>query len=659
MEATILLGALLFPLGTALFLNSAGKYLKLNKITLISSLGLLGSFSGFSMMFVLLALNNFHSKNITYFNWIDSMGISFGLQWDGLVAIMTILITFLSLIIQLFSKPYMESDERVARFYVFFNFFVFSMLLLVMASNFLVLFIGWELVGLSSYLLISFWYKKKKAAQAGKKAFILNRVGDFGFLIGLMIIFDLFGSFEYDTIFSNIELLDSQQASMIAFFLMIGAFGKSAQLPLFSWLPDAMEGPTPASALIHAATMVTAGVFMLVRVAPILNKAPQILLLIATIGVLTSFFSAFIAMTQFDIKKILAYSTISQLGYMFLAVGCGAYVAAIFHLITHAFFKALLFLGAGAVIHEMHHEQDIRSMGGLIKKMPTTGFTMLVGTLAISGIPPLAGFWSKDEILGTAFISGGFYLSLWLLGLVTAVMTAFYMGRHWIYIFLGEGRTKDALNANQAPRLMKISLITLAIGSVFIGFINTPFFHGVEKMLEEVLINVEVTHSPTGTNFIILALISVFAGVLGLFISNIIFIQKIINPLKQLQEFPFITKKIRTMLVKAFSQGSPIPSVLKNFFLSIKRLSFNGLYLDLYGKRFLVDGSKSFSRFMAVSIDQLLIDGSINNLAKIPIYIGKKMKPLQSGYIRSYLTVFGIMVLLLVFLFILSFGGLI
>ena len=221
MEATILLGALLFPLGTALFLNSAGKYLKLNKITLISSLGLLGSFSGFSMMFVLLALNNFHSKNITYFNWIDSMGISFGLQWDGLVAIMTILITFLSLIIQLFSKPYMESDERVARFYVFFNFFVFSMLLLVMASNFLVLFIGWELVGLSSYLLISFWYKKKKAAQAGKKAFILNRVGDFGFLIGLMIIFDLFGSFEYDTIFSNIELLDSQQASMIAFFLMI------------------------------------------------------------------------------------------------------------------------------------------------------------------------------------------------------------------------------------------------------------------------------------------------------------------------------------------------------------------------------------------------------------------------------------------------------
>ena len=658
MEALTLLGPLLLPLGTALFLNSAGKHLKLNQITLISSLGLIGSFSGFSLMFVFLAVNNFHSKSIIYFNWIDSMGISFGLKWDGLVAVMAILITFLSFIIQLFSSPYMKGDERVARYYVFFNFFVFSMLLLVMASNFLVLFIGWELVGLCSYLLISFWYKKHKASQAGKKAFVLNRMGDFGFLIGLMIIFDLFGSFEYDTIFSNIELINSQQASLICFFLMIGAFGKSAQLPLFSWLPDAMEGPTPASALIHAATMVTAGVFMLVRVAPILNKAPLVLLLIAFIGGLTSFIAAFIAMTQFDIKKILAYSTISQLGYMFLAVGCGAYVAAVFHLITHAFFKALLFLGTGAVIHEMHHEQDIRNMGGLIKKMPLTGFTMLVGTLAISGIPPLAGFWSKDEILGSAFISGGFYLPLWMLGLITAVMTSFYMGRHWIYIFLGEGRSEYALNATEAPRLMRIPLVTLAVGSILIGFINTPFFHGVEKILEEVLINVKVTHSPEGINFIILASISVLAGIVGLFISNILFIQKVTNPLKQLQESPLIPKKIRDTIVKVFSQKNTLTIVSKKFFILIKKLSFNGLYLDLYGKKFLVDGSKSFSRFIAVSIDQLLIDGSVNNLAKIPAYIGNKIKPLQSGYIRSYITVFGIMVLLLIALLVLPFGGL-
>tara|TARA_B100000586_G_C20115471_1_gene432981 strand:+ start:1718 stop:3697 length:1980 start_codon:yes stop_codon:yes gene_type:complete len=657
-EAVLLLLPLIMPLGIAIFLNSAGKFMKLNQITLVSSLGLLGSFSGFSLMFVLLALNNFHSKSITYFKWIDSMGITFSLKWDGLVAVMAILITLLSFIIQLFSSSYMGTDERVSRYYVFFNFFVFSMLLLVLASNFLVLFIGWELVGLSSYLLISFWYKKQSASQAGKKAFVLNRIGDFGFLIALMIIFDLFGSFEYDFIFSNLEVINSQQASIICFFLMMGAFGKSAQLPLFSWLPDAMEGPTPASALIHAATMVTAGVFMLVRVAPILNKAPLVLYLIAAIGVVTSFVAAFIAMTQFDIKKVLAYSTISQLGYMFLAVGSGAYVAAIFHLITHAFFKALLFLGAGAVIHELNHEQDIRNMGGLIKRMPVTGYTMLIGTLAISGIPPLAGFWSKDEILGSVFVAGGFYLPLWMLGLITAVMTAFYMGRHWIYIFLGEAKTENALNAEKAPKLMKVPLIILALGSIFIGFINTPFFHGVEKVLKGVLSDIHVTHPPQGMNFLILASISVLAGLLGLFLSNMIFIQKIKNPIEELKEFPLLPKKLKNLLVNIFGKDNLLTSLVINFFLFLKRLSFNGLYLDLYGKKLFVDTSKSFSRFIAVSIDQLLIDGSINSLAKMPVYIGKQMKPLQSGYVRSYLSIFGLMTILLIALLILSSGGL-
>ena len=656
MEELLLLALLLLPLGTAVFINLIGKYLKVNQIAQISSLGLAGAFSISLLLFFLLGLNNFESLSFNYFTWIDAMNVSVGLRWDGLTGVMALLITLLSFIIQLFSVSYMEKDERVATYFVYFNFFVFSMLLLVLSSNFLILFIGWELVGLSSYLLISFWYKKDAASSAGKKAFILNRIGDAGFLIGLMIIFNIFDSFDYDFIFSNTNLLNSNQASLIAFFLMIGAFGKSAQLPLFSWLPDAMEGPTPASALIHAATMVTAGVFMLVRVSPILTKAPNVLFLIAIIGTITAFFASFVAMTQFDIKKILAYSTIAQLGYMFLAVGSGAYVAAIFHLLTHAFFKALLFLGAGAVIHAMDHEQDIRNMGGLIKKMPTTAYTMLIGTLALSGIPPLAGFWSKDEILGSAFVAGGFYLPLWLIGLITAVMTAFYMGRYWILIFLGEERTEQASSAEEVPKLMRVPLVSLAFGSIFVGFVNTPLFHGVEKTLKEVLYNIDVIHPPTGLNFILLASISVLASLVGLFLSNIIFIQKIKDPFKELQDFPLLPKKIRIILGNIFNEERKIFVLINSALLFVKKLSFNALYLDVYGRKVFVDGSKSLSKFVAVSIDQLLIDGLINNLANSSMYIAKKVRTLQSGYLRTYISVFGIMSILLIAFIVLSIG---
>ena len=283
---------------------------------------------------------------------------------------------------------------------------------------------------------------------------------------------------------------------------------------------------------------------------------------------------------------------------------------------------------------------------------------MLIGTLAISGIPPLAGFWSKDEILGSAFVAGGFYLPLWMLGLITAVMTAFYMGRHWIYIFLGEAKTENASSAKKAPKLMKVPLVILAIGSVFIGFINTPFFHGVEKVLKGVLADVHVTHPPQGINFLILASISVLAGLLGLFLSNIFFIQKIKNPLEELKEFPLLPKKLRELIVNIFGKHNLVTSLAKNFYSFLKKLSFNGLYLDFYGKKVLVDTSKSFSRFIAVSIDQLLIDGSVNSLAKIPVYIGRQMKPLQSGYVRSYLSMFGLMTILLIALLILSSVGL-
>jgi len=361
-------------------------------------------------------------------------------------------------------------------------------------------------------------------------------------------------------------------------------------------------------------------------------------------------------MTQFDIKKILAYSTIAQLGYMFLAVGSGAYVAAIFHLLTHAFFKALLFLGAGAVIHAMDHEQDIRNMGGLIKKMPTTAYTMLIGTLALSGIPPLAGFWSKDEILGSAFVAGGFYLPLWLIGLVTAVMTAFYMGRYWILIFLGEERTEQASFVEEVPKLMRAPLVSLAFGSIFIGFINTPLFHGVEKTLKEVLYNIDVIHPPTGLNFILLASISVLAGLVGLFLSNIIFIQKIKDPFKELQDFPLLPKKIRIILGNIFNEERKIFVLINSALLFVKKLSFNALYLDVYGRKVFVDGSKSLSKFVAVSIDQLLIDGIINNLANSSMYIAKKVRALQSGYLRTYLSVFGIMSILLIAFIVLSIG---
>ena len=659
LEKILLLTPLLLPLATAIFLNFVGKYMKVNQIAAISSLGLLGSLSGAFLLFILLLINDFHSYTIEYYRFFGGQweDIFFELRWDGLVGIMAILVTFLSFIIQLFSASYMAEDEKISRYYTYFNFFVFSMLLLVMSGNFLFMFVGWELVGLSSYLLISFWYKKKEASRAGKKAFILNRIGDFGFLIALMMIYNKYSSFNFESIFDD-ALNYQSDTTLICFFLMIGAFGKSAQLPLYSWLPDAMEGPTPASALIHAATMVTAGVFMLVRIAPLLDSAPLVALLVATIGTVTALFAAFVAITQFDIKKVLAYSTISQLGYMFLAVGSGAYVAAIFHLVTHAFFKALLFLGAGAVIHEMHHEQDIRNMGGLLKKMPVTGYSMLVGTLAISGIPPLAGFWSKDEILGSAFVAGGMYLPLWGIGLVTAVMTAFYMGRHWIYIFLGEGRTENALNANKAPKLMRMPLIVLAFGSVFVGFINTPFFHGIEIILHEVIHDVSVTHPPKGISFIVLASISVLAGLVGLFLANIIFLQKITNPLSQIQEFKLIPKKIRSMIVNMFGKKNFLTVQGKKLLLLLEKLSFNGFYLDYYGERLLVSKSKSFSRFMAVSVDQLLIDGFVNSLAKIPVFIGKQIRPLQSGYVRSYLSTFGIMSLILLALLILSIGGL-
>ena len=607
----------------SIFLNSISKFLNERLTTFVTINGALLSFSISLFMFGALLLDKFKPISLNLFTWIPNPDISFEFLLDGLSGTMMLLVTGLGLVIQIFSTSYMSGDPRFVKYFVYFNFFVFSMLLLVMSSNFLVMFFGWELVGLSSYFLISFWSEKKEAAKAGNKAFVLNRIGDFGFLIALMMILNTFDTFTFKKIFEATLLNQPDNLDIILIFLMIGAFGKSAQLPLFSWLPDAMEGPTPASALIHAATMVTAGVFMLVRVSPLLQFSEITSILVISIGLITALVSAFAAINQDDIKKVLAYSTISQLGFMFIAIGAGAYVAAIFHLVTHAFFKALLFLGAGAVIHEMHHEQNIQKMGGLKKKMPFTAAMMGIGTLAISGIPPLAGFWSKDEILASVFSKGGIYYGFWLLSLLAAFLTAFYMGRHWLLIF-HKDPTTDIENVHEAPKMMTRPLLLLGMFSIFIGFINTPFFHGLEKVLHYTLIDVEVTHLPEGITVVILALLSIGAGFTGLGVAYLIYIVDIFSYFKF--EIPY-TKEV-------------------------KDLSYNVLYLNKIGNQIFVQVPKSLARKIAVLIDGLIIDGFVNGVSSLFYKSSKTISVTQSGLVRNYVVYFGFFLLLLISIFI-------
>ena len=607
----------------SIFLNTISKLLNERLTTFITINGGLLSFSISLLMFGVLLLDKFKPISLKLFTWIPNPDISFEFLLDGLSGIMMLLVTGLGLVIQIFSTSYMSGDPRFVKYFVYFNFFVFSMLLLVMSSNFLVMFFGWELVGLSSYFLISFWSEKKEAAKAGNKAFVLNRIGDFGFLIALMMILNTFDTFTFKKIFETTLLNQPENLDTIVIFLMIGAFGKSAQLPLFSWLPDAMEGPTPASALIHAATMVTAGVFMLVRISPLLQFSEITSILVISTGLLTALISAFAAINQDDIKKVLAYSTISQLGFMFIAIGAGAYVAAIFHLVTHAFFKALLFLGAGAVIHEMHHEQNIQKMGGLKKKMPFTAAMMGIGTLAISGIPPLAGFWSKDEILASVFSKGGIYYGFWLLSLLAAFLTAFYMGRHWLLIF-HKDPTTDIENVHEAPKMMTRPLLLLGIFSIFIGFINTPFFHGLEKVLHYTLSDVDVTHLPEGITVVILALISIGAGFTGLGVAYLIYIVDIFSYFKF--QIPF-TKEV-------------------------KDLSYNVLYLNKIGNQIFVQIPKSLARKVAVLVDGLIIDGFVNGVSSLFYKSSKTISVTQSGLVRNYVVYFGFFLLLLISLFI-------
>lgn len=425
--------------------------------------------------------------SITFFEWIrvESLKVSAGFVIDQISAVMILIITGVGTLIHMFSAGYMHDDKGVAKYFAYLNLFIFNMLILVLGDSLLTMFVGWEGVGLCSYLLIGFWFTDEEKAAAGMKAFITNRVGDAAFLLGMFVLFMSFGTLNFHELNALAPTVVESSwlgaATLGTLFLFIGATGKSAQIPLYVWLPDAMAGPTPVSALIHAATMVTAGVYMICRLNPMFMAAPNTMMVIASIGALTSVFAASIGLTQWDIKKVLAYSTVSQLGYMFLAVGVGAFGAGMFHLMTHAFFKALMFLGSGSVIHAMHHEQDIRKMGGLRKKLPITHATFFVGWLAIIGMPPFAGFFSKDEILWMSFHSSLGHPALWVCGVLGAAMTAFYMTRLMALTFWGESRVDSHTHPHESPALMTIPLVLLAVLSAVGGWIGIP--HVIAEIL--------------------------------------------------------------------------------------------------------------------------------------------------------------------------------
>ena len=424
---------------------------------------------------------------------VDALRISAAFQVDQLSAVMLMVVTGVGSLIHLFSIGYMRADPGYARYFAYLNLFVFFMLVLVLGANFPVMFVGWEGVGLCSYLLIGFWFNEKVNADAGKKAFIVNRIGDFGFLIAMFLLYQHVGSLDFQEVFARaptVLVAGGGAVTAITLFLFLGCAGKSAQIPLYTWLPDAMQGPTPVSALIHAATMVTAGVYLVARTNVLFALAPTAAAVVAGVGTLTALFAATIALKQWDIKRVLAYSTISQLGYMFLGVGSGAYAAGVFHLTTHAFFKALLFLGAGSVIHVLHHAyhathahddaQDMRNMGGLRAHMPWTAALMWIATLAIAGVPPLSGFFSKDEILAGAFARGGVFVVFWGLGLAAALLTAFYMTRLMLYTFHGPNRTGEAArqHLHEAPWIMTGPLVVLGVLSIAGGLLNVPELFG-------------------------------------------------------------------------------------------------------------------------------------------------------------------------------------
>jgi NADH-quinone oxidoreductase subunit L len=567
------------------------------------------------------------------FTWMKVGGfvVDFRFFIDPLSTTMILFVTGVGALIHLYSIGYMHGDPRFSRFFAYLNLFAASMLVLVMASNFPLTYLGWEGVALCSYLLVSFWFERNSAAVAGKKAFVTNRVGDVGFLLAMFMIFSYVGSLSYGSL-NAAHHLSNTTVTAIALLLLVGAIGKSAQFPLHIWLPDAMEGPTPVSALIHAATMVTAGVFLLVRAHPYLDVSDHAGTVVAWIGGFTALYAATIAVSQDDIKRVLAWSTISQLGYMFLAVGIGAYTAAIFLMVVHAFFKALLFLGSGSVIHAMHDEQDMRKMGGLRKYMPTTHWTYFVAYFALIGIIPLAGFWAKDEILAQAWFRGEY--GLWAVGLVAAIFTAFYMTRQmWLVFWNGERFNADAdaereVHPHESPPVMLIPLIVLAALSILGGLIDLPFlnvdFNKLDIWLEPVMGGVREVTASSFLQGATLSLLALVAALLGLFVGSAVY-RRGLN-----------------------ADGSdPQQQYIGGF----QKVLANAYYFnDAIAWLVRVPGT-IFANFLARDVDKNTIDGAVNGIGKVTRDGGVGLRRLQTGLVRNYaLAIIGGTVLLLVYI---------
>jgi NADH-quinone oxidoreductase subunit L len=570
--------------------------------------------------------------NVVY-SWIasGSLNVDAAFLMDPLSAVMCLVVSGVGFLIHVYSVGYMhsETDTAYARYFAYLNLFMFAMLTLVLGANLAVMFVGWEGVGLCSYLLIGFYFDKEYCSAAGLKAFIVNRIGDFGFLLAIFLTLKTFGTVDFAAMQQAITADPGKFAAVItpiALLLFVGAVGKSAQLPLYVWLPDAMAGPTPVSALIHAATMVTAGVYMVARTNFIYRESPVALLVVAVIGGLTAFFAATIGLAQNDIKKVLAYSTVSQLGYMFLGAGAGAFGAGIFHVFTHSFFKACLFLGSGAVIHACSGEQDLRKMGGLRKHLPTTYWTFLVATLALAGIPPLAGFFSKDEILGKVFAAGagnlgGFgtvYLALWVLGIAGAFLTAFYMFRVVYMAFHGEfrGGRDAAHHLHEAPSSMTWPLRILGVGSIVVGLFGVSAaltfgrdLNWFEHLLHPVAPALEVEHAPVLATEWVLILISVAVAVAGIVLAR---------------RFYFGPE--------AFQR----PRALAERFPALYSAVANKYYVDEGYDRALVRPLAGLARFSWKGIDTVAIDGTLNASAFFTEIAGDLLRFLQTGNVRNY-----------------------
>ena len=602
------------PLGAALFNHFLGRRVGEPRAAVPAILSVAGAF-----VYAALAARDFFVSEraseeavtvVRLFDWIPGLGATAELLWDPMAAVMTLVVTGVGALIHIYAVGYMHGDPRFGRFFTYLNLFIASMLILVLANNFALLFVGWELVGLCSYLLISFWYTRPSAAAAGKKAFVVNRIGDFGFMVALMVIFAAFGTLSYTEVLHEPgEVIGAGAATAVCLLLLVGAAGKSAQLPLYVWLPDAMEGPTPVSALIHAATMVTAGVYMVARTGALFGLSDVAGGAAATVGALTALLAATIAVAQRDIKRVLAYSTISQLGYMFMAVGVAGYTAGLFHLVTHAVFKALLFLGAGSVIHAMAGEQDMDRMGGLRRKMPITHLTMLVATLSIAGIPPLAGFWSKDEILAVLFAKGGYYTVLWGAGLLTALLTAFYMARQYFLVFGGEARWGEGAEPHESPRIMTVPLLILGVLTVLIGFVNTPFRLSFEHFLAPAFEGVGLLHAPEdGFLLTALALVSTAAGVVGIAIAYLV--------------YHHASEDTRERLLGRVRR--PLMTWEHGYWVD-----------EVYG-RLIVKPGLALANWSAGFVDQRVIDGLVNGIGGAVRRAGGRLRPLQSGFVRSY-----------------------